>query len=86
MSVRFKDRVGRDITCLLLQVYYLYVYIYSPESLNNTSIIFRHISLPLSFYILLEIILFSQVLSPTCPARLELVSSLLIHVLVEYST
>jgi hypothetical protein len=45
MSVRFKDRLGRDITCLLLQVYYLYAYIYSPPRLNNTSIIFRHTSL-----------------------------------------
>jgi hypothetical protein len=28
----------------------LYVYIYSPERLNNTSIIFCHTSLPLPFY------------------------------------
>jgi hypothetical protein len=34
-----RHQLGRDITCLLLQVYYLYVYIYSPERLNNTSII-----------------------------------------------
>jgi hypothetical protein len=35
--------------CLVLQVGPLYIYIYSPERLNNTSIIFRHTSLPLPF-------------------------------------
>jgi hypothetical protein len=48
MSVRFKDRLGRDITCLLLQVYYLYVYIYSPPRLNKT--IPPYSAIPLSLY------------------------------------
>jgi hypothetical protein len=41
--------------CLVLQVDPLYIYIYSPERLNNTSITLRHIS-PLPFYKYLEII------------------------------
>jgi hypothetical protein len=31
----------KSMSCLVLQVGPLYVYIYSPERLNNTSIIFR---------------------------------------------
>jgi hypothetical protein len=49
-----RDRIlilySKSMPCLVLQVGPLYVYIYSPERLNNTSIIFRHTSLPLPFY------------------------------------
>jgi hypothetical protein len=42
---------SKSMPCLVLQVGPLYVYIYSPERLNNTSIIFHHTSLPLPFNI-----------------------------------
>jgi hypothetical protein len=41
---------SKSMPCLVFQVGPLYVYIYSPERLNNISIIFRHTSLPLPFY------------------------------------
>jgi hypothetical protein len=45
-SITFWDRLGRDISCLLLQVDSMYVSIYSPERLNNTSNHILPISLP----------------------------------------
>jgi hypothetical protein len=45
---------SKSMPCLILQVDPLYVYIYSPERLINTSIIFRHTSLPLPIYMVSE--------------------------------
>jgi hypothetical protein len=38
--VLYKDRLG-SVSCLVLQIGPLYLYIYSPGWLNNTSIVFR---------------------------------------------
>jgi hypothetical protein len=45
-SISYWDRLGTYIYCLLLQVDSMYVSIYSPERLNNTSNHILSISLP----------------------------------------
>jgi hypothetical protein len=46
-----RDRIrvlySKSMPCLVFQVGLSYVYIYSPERLNNTSIIFRNLSSPI---------------------------------------